>query len=201
MKIKYYLTIILSVICVHLCSSVVKAQVADGISPATITRSSSNIVDFISGNPLLRASATNWTIIPYVTHARGLTDSKGKSAEWGGGLAALYPILGDVKVGPRIQYLAGNFYTLSATVQYSPSYKLFGSPVIVTPAAYTGVMFPFAGAGADNGNLSAVYGAGVSFKYPFTEKLEAGIGYGWEDWTGLKVKSVEHYALVLNWKF
>lgn len=197
MKIKTYL--ILFALC--LCVSVVKAQVAEGIAPATISRSTSNIVDFISGNPLLRAQATNWTIIPYVTHARGLTDSNGKAAEWGGGIAALYPILGDVKVGPRIQYLAGNFYTLSATVQYSPSYQLFGSPIIVTPAAYTGVMFPFGGAGSANGNLSAVYGAGVSFKYRFTEKLEFGVGYGWEDWTGLKVKSVEHYALIATLSF
>lgn len=179
------------------------AQAADGLSVAAAVASATNIVDFISTDPALRASATNWTLVPYVTHARGLKDADGKAAEWGGGLAALYPVAagGDLRIGPRVQWLAGNFYTMSATVQYSPSYQLFGTPLTVSPVAYTGVMLPFGGASASDRQLSAVVGAGFSVKYRFSEKLEAGVGYGYEDWPSLKVDSVEHFALVLNWRF
>lgn len=179
------------------------AQSADGVALVTAVAAATNIVDFISTDPALRASATNWTLVPYVTHARGLKDADGKAAEWGGGLAALYPVAagGDLRIGPRVQWLAGNFYTMSATVQYSPSYQLFGTPLTVSPVAYTGVMLPFGGANAGDRQLSAVVGAGFSVKYRFSEKLEAGVGYGYEDWPSLKVDSVEHFALVLNWRF
>lgn len=179
------------------------AQAADGLSVAAAVASATNIVDFISTDPALRASATNWTLVPYVTHAKGLRDADGNSAEWGGGLAALYPVAagGDLRIGPRVQWLAGNFYTMSATVQYSPSYQLFGTPLTVSPVAYTGVMLPFGGAPAGDRQLSAVIGAGFSVKYRFSEKLEAGLGYGYEDWPSLKVDKVEHFALVLNWRF
>lgn len=180
------------------------AQSPDGVSATAAAKfGATNIVDLMSTDPALRVGATNWTFVPYVTHARGLVDADGKAAEWGGGLAALYPVAanGDLRIGPRVQWLAGSFYTMSATVQYSPSYQFFGTPLIVSPVAYTGVMVPFGGAGDVNGNLSAVVGAGFSLKYQFTEKLAAGVGYGYEDWPSLKVKSVEHFALVLNWRF
>jgi len=163
-----------------------------------------NILGVVTDFLRTTETVTDWTYLAYASHAKGLKDSKGNDAEWGAGLAALYPLhtsVLDIRGGFRAQWFAGNTFVPSVNAQVGGTYKVFGVEKLKwCPAVWTG-MAVAAGGTQQNGDVGVLYGGGVSLKYQFSEKLEAGLGYGWEQWSQLNVDRVEHFALVLHFKF
>jgi hypothetical protein len=197
MKIKL-LFLALLFICVHLCSSVARAQ---GEIPAPIAQSSiARVLNFLATNQELLATNRHWTFVPYVSHADGLVDSQGKDAAWGGGVAALYPLNDYLRGGFRMQYFAGEWFMPSVNVQLQSSYYLFGTKASWTPFVFTGLATPIKGS-AENGDVAALYGIGLSVKVPITDRWAIGGGYAIENWSNLRVDHVDHFGLVLDYKF
>jgi hypothetical protein len=158
------------------------------------------VMEFLSTHAELLNTNQNWTFVPYASRAVGLVDDQGEEAEWGGGLAALYPLNNYVRGGFRMQYFAGEWFMPSVNVQLQSSYYLFGTKASWTPFVFTGLASPVGGS-QDNGDVGALYGAGLSVKVPLNERWTVGCGYAVESWSNLRVDHVEHFGLVLDFKF
>lgn len=156
-------------------------------------------LDFIAANPEV-AAATNWTFTTYASHAKGLVDSDGDAAEWGFGFAALYPLNEYIRAGARMQYFAGDWFMPSLNVQLQSSYKPFGGKLIFTPFVFTGIATPIGGS-EENGDFGTLYGIGASLKYPINDNWEAGLGYAIETWSNLEVDHVDHFGLIVSYRF
>jgi len=157
-------------------------------------------LDFLATNQELLETNKNWTFVPYLSHAKGLKDAQGDKAEWGGGLAVLYPLNDYLKGGFRGQYFAGTWFMPSVNIQLSSSHYLFGTKAVWTPLLGTGLSVPISGS-SDNGTVGTLFLAGLSLKYPITDRLTIGVGYGWETWSNLKVNRVEHFSLIFQGTF
>lgn len=176
MKITF--AIILSVLLGLVCLPLAHAQPGTVVPPEIAKTTFARVLDFLATNPTL-AKDTNWTVIGYASHARGLLDEQGNKSEWGGGIAALYPLNDYVRTGVRLQYFAGDFYMPSVNLQLQSSYKPFGLPLVFTPVAFTGLATPINGS-QDNGTIGSLFGIGASLKYPLTQHREIGAGYAIE---------------------
>lgn len=175
-----------------------KAQNTD-ISPVVSGTVFGKIMEFLATNPEV-GTATNWSFVAYASHAKGLLDSKGENAEWGGGIAALYPLNDYIRTGVRLQYFASDWFMPSVNVQLQSSYKLFGTAAVFTPIAFTGIASPVGGS-PENGTVGTLFGAGASVVYPISSHWDVGAGYAIETWSNLKVDKVEHFGLVLKYKW
>lgn len=193
---------VLLVFSLCLCASVVRSTAQTvGDVPASVANSSlTRILDFLATNQELLSTNKHWTFVPYASHAKGLLDSQGKDASWGGGIAALYPLNDYLRGGFRAQYFAGEWFMPSVNVQLQSSYYLFGSKASWTPFIFTGLATPIKGS-SNNGDIGALYGLGFSVKVPLNEKWSVGGGYAIENWSNLRVDRVEHFGLVLDYKF
>jgi len=175
-------------------------QTVGELPPTVATSGFVQVLDFLATHQDLLSTNRHWTFVPYASHAKGLLDAQGKDASWGGGLAALYPLTDYIRGGFRMQYFAGEWFMPSVNVQLQSSYHLFGSRASWTPFVFTGLASPIGGS-ADNGTVGALYGLGASVKIPLTEKWSVGLGYAIENWSNLRVDRVEHFGLVLDYKF
>lgn len=176
-----------------------KAQTGE-VPPAVASSGLFKVLDFLATNQELLATNKQWCFVPYLSRAKGLLDDRGRDAEWGGGLAVLYPLNNYLRGGFRCQYFAGEFFLPSVNMQLQSSYNLFGSKAVWTPMLGVGVAMPLAGS-AQNGDIGTLYLAGLSIKYPITDKWEIGAGYAIETWSNLKVDHVEHLSIFASVKF
>lgn len=198
MKLKKYFVVLTAVLISLLAFTPARAQDSTALTISQTTAIVSNVSAFLATSE----QVTNWTFIPYASKAVGLTDSKGHKAEWGGGIAALYPIYNNgvnLKTGLRLQYFAGELFMPSVNAQISSTYNI-GGGATWTPFAFGGVAIPIGGS-AQNGDVGVLYGGGASLKYPISKKWDVGMAIAWEEWSALKVNHVEHFGLVLNYKF
>jgi hypothetical protein len=99
------------------------------------------------------------TVAAYPGYAPGLT-LDGEKAEWGAGMALLYPLGDYVLVGGRLDWMADEFWMPSATVGLKLDVKLFNK-LVVTPFTIGGVIVPLGGAGEENKEVGAIVGGGI----------------------------------------
>lgn len=142
--------------------------------------------------------STNWSFVAYASHAKGLVDGDGHKAEWGGGLAALYPLNAYVRTGVRMQYIDGNIFLPSVNVQLQ-TIKTYGK-FSLTPSVYTGLLTPW-GNSNDTGTIGTLTGISLSAKYKFTDSFSFGIGGAVEKWSNLPVDYVNHFGVIATVSF
>lgn len=189
---------LVSIIALVASLSVASAQDGVSIMPDMASTSAGRVLELLANSPDFQPN-TNLTMVLYASHAKGLVDSAGDAAEWGGGIAVVQPLNGYASAGLRVQYLAGEVYVPSLTLNVQTTKNLFGIPkLFITTFGFSGAVLPIGGL-PDNGNASLTYGIGTSIKYRFTDTFEAGFGYGLEYWPGLNVNRIEHFGPVLNW--
>lgn len=197
---KTKILVLLSILTLVLFSVPARAQTVGAITPEVANNSVLKVIEFLATNQELLNTNRNWIFVPYASHAEGLLDSQGEDASWGGGVAALYPLNNYLRGGFRMQYFAGEWFMPSVNVQIQSSYKIFGSRASWTPFVFTGIATPIGGS-SENGEIGALYGAGLSIKFPLGDKWEIGGGYAIESWSNLRVDHVDHFGIVLDFKF
>ncbi len=121
----------------------------------------------------------------------------GKSKSLGFGIAVLYPlakitdqaVLEHTFTGLRLDELGGNLYTPSVNMGLRGDMQLWGHNF--TGLAYTGVVIPISGAGANNGSMGAIAGAGAN-----TVLLKFGKA---DPTTGVKPGNLDVFATAEKW--
>lgn len=180
----------------------VQAQQIGELPPDIATSGFGKLLGWLESNQQLLETNKQWTFVPYVSRAKGLKDAQGDKAEFGGGIAVLYPLNDYVRAGFRGQYFAGEWFMPSVNIQLSSVYKLGGqdSRFSWSPLLGSGVSSPIGGS-KENGDVGFIYFAGLSVKYQFNETTAIGLGYALESWSGLHVGRVEHLGVTLTKRF
>jgi hypothetical protein len=151
---------------------------------------------------------TNWTVAIAPSYAPGLKDPSGKSAEWGATLAILHPIAGEslngqfILAGTRFDFLAGQFFKANADVTLQLPLTVAGR-FKVTPFIAGGPSIVIGGAGTQDGQFGAFYGAGVKARLwqSADNKFAVGIFYEAERWTQFPGITVHHGGAGVSFAF
>lgn len=151
---------------------------------------------------------TNWTIAIAPSYAPGLKDTSGNSAEWGATLAILHPVASEslngqfILAGTRFDFLAGQFFKANADVTLQLPLKV-GGRFNVTPFIAGGPSIVIGGAGAQDGQFGAFYGAGVKARLwqSADNKFAVGIFYEAERWTQFPGITVHHGGAGVSFAF
>lgn len=154
---------------------------------------------FIELNPEA-IHATNWTVAVAPSYAKGLKDIDGDLKEWGATAAILYPLGQFVYAGARVDYIAGDFFLPSVGVELKADLKLF-QKVTVTPFAVTGVSYSVSGGGDSEGEVGAIYGAGLKMHLLTVKNVRLGGFVEWERWTQFPDVDVFHAGLTASFSF
>lgn len=194
MKTKLKSIIVAVALCVPLFITPTQAQEIGQLPPKLASNWLFKALDFLATNQELLETNKQWSFVPYLSRAEGLKDSTGDDAEWGGGLAILYPINDYIKGGVRGQYFAGQWFMPSVNIQLASSYHLAGTKAVLTPMLGAGIASPIGGS-TENGEVGSLYLAGLSLKYPISDKWTIGFGYAVETWSNLDVDHVEHLSI------
>jgi len=127
-------------------------------------------------------NATNWTIAPYATYAPTAP------TKYGGGVLAVYNVNEYIGAGSGVDWL-GEFNLISANVTLRvptrPFTALGWSNVIATPFIIAGIGTPVGGVGVNNGSVSTIEGAGLSLDVGKIKGWNFGLGYAYDNWTGV----------------
>lgn len=176
---KRYLTIITALAMILCGLSVSQAQ----------TDKASLLDDF---KPLL--SASNWTAVAYGTYAPDAPE------KIGGGLLCVYNLNDYVGGGLGVDWLGQfNLVTGNLTLRYPIPFDLLGRHIVATPFGIGAVGTALGGAGANNGGVSTVEGAGVTIHGLLPKNI--GIGGAYVNWTGAGDYSGKHYEAFLSYRF
>lgn len=131
-----------------------------------------DVISFLQGG-------SNWFVVPFGT----LWDHKvnGKSeTDFGGGIALGYKVSEYFAPVMRLDYLAGDLWLPSGTIQLQVPIHL-GKKFTVYPFAFGGVGTAISGDGKNNGEANAIYGMGVAIV--LSKKVD--IVADWEQWSEL----------------
>ena len=129
------------------------------------------------------AQGSNWIVAPY-----GIYDMTTKSA--GGGVALAYKVSDFVLPTLRLDYINGDVFMPSGTVQLQMPIKVTTN-IWLTPFLFGGVATAVTGSGAD-GTAIGIFGLGGDIR--ITEHF--GILGDWEKWS-----SHEQLRFGFHWKF
>lgn len=145
--------------------------------------------------------STNWTVALAPSYAPGLKNLKtGESQEFGFTGALLYPLGQYAYAGVRADYLAGDFFLPSIGVEVKADLQLF-QRINVTPFAVSGVSYTVSGSGTQDGEVGAIYGAGLKAHLFTVSKVRVGGFYEAERWTQFPNVTVHHYGLCASFSF
>lgn len=105
------------------------------------------------------SEARTLVLAAYPSYAPDLKLANGKSASWGVGAAALYPVSQFVYTGIRVDYLGGSLWAPSINLGLKADVQIFG--LNFTPLAYTGAVVPLSGSGDTDGDFGYIIGGGI----------------------------------------
>lgn len=179
-------------------TNVVEAVSTDAAWPTTSDWSDS-IKRIIALNPDAQ-HATNWTVAIAPSYAKGLKDIDGDLKEWGATAALLYPLGPFVYAGARVDYIAGNFFMPSLGVELKADIRLFNN-VDVTPFAVSGVSYSVSGDADTQGEVGAIYGAGLKMHLFTIKNVRCGGFVEWERWTQFPDVDIFHAGLTASVSF
>jgi hypothetical protein len=159
---------------------------------------------FISG-PLadlfnFAKNGSNFIIAPYAIFAQ----SSGSKFGAGAGLALGYHINEFVVPTMRLDYLNKQLFMPSASLQLQAPVTLFGKLTVI-PFGFSGIATPISGAGANNGSVVGIFGAGGAVRLDFL-----GSGAFWQHtdvvgdyelWTGGGFNNQKQIRFGLAYKF
>lgn len=197
---KNILVVLLSVLTITLNAStnVVEAVSTDAEWPATSDWSDS-IKRIVALNPDAQ-HATNWTVAIAPSYAKGLQDVDGNLKEWGATAALLYPLGPYVYAGARVDYIAGDFFMPSLGVELKADIRLFNR-IDVTPFAVTGVSYSVSGDADTEGEVGAIYGAGLKLHLFTVKSVRVGGFAEWERWTQFPDVDIFHAGVTASFSF
>ncbi|HSM84600.1 MAG TPA: hypothetical protein VLT16_00555 [Candidatus Limnocylindrales bacterium] len=146
-----------------------QAQIVDTNMPApspVLSGPATQVIDFLT-------TGSNWMVAPYgiVT-----TDSK-----FGGGIAFGYKLSDFVVPTMRLDYLEGQLWMPSASLQLQAPLTIMGK-ITAIPFTFAGIATPISGAGNNNGSAVGIFGAGAAIR--LSSKVDVVGDY--EKWSGFK---------------
>lgn len=145
-------------------------------------------------------TATNWTVAIAPSYAPGLKDIDGNLKEFGATVALLYPLGPYVYAGARVDYIAGDFFMPSVGVELKADIRLFNK-FDVTPFAVTGVSYSVSGNADTEGEVGAIYGAGIKARLFKAGGVNFGGFVEWERWTQFVGVDIFHAGVTANFSF
>ena len=115
----------------------------------SVTGTWNTVVDFL-------ANGSNWLLVPF-----GIYSDQKPKAQFGGGVALAYKVSDYIAPTLRVDYLAGDLWMPSGTVQLQVPIHL--SPTLTLyPFAFAGVGTSLSGGGNKNGEANAIAGMGAA---------------------------------------
>lgn len=118
-------------------------------------------------------SGSNWMIAPYGIFSTG---SRTSGSDWvagkhsiGAGIGVGYKVSEFVVPTMRLDYLDGELWMPSASLQLQAPIKLLNKVTLI-PFVFGGLATPIAGKGKDNGTAIGIYGAGAAVRLDFISK-------------------------------
>lgn len=188
-KIKNHMKKLLPILAISLSLLTARAQDTSNPPPPIISGPVTSIIQFLG-------TGSNWMVAPYGIYSEAGLNHK---ATMGGGIGFGYKINDFVVPTMRLDYLDGQLWMPSGSLQLQAPIVLFGkkdvagapiegSGLTLIPFGFGGIATPIAGKGVDNGTAVGIYGLGVAVR------LDALGGIGkkmdfildWEHWTGFE---------------
>lgn len=197
---KIILCLVLLPVCLASASTNVSQSVTtDAGEKPTASDWTESIKRVIAMNPDA-ASATNWTVAIAPSYAKGLKDIDPDLSEWGATVAILYPLGQFVYAGARLDYIGGEFYLPSVGVELKADIRLFNK-IDVTPFAVTGVSYSVSGSSDTEGEIGAIYGAGIKMHLITIKGVRIGGFVEAERWTQWPDVDVFHAGVTASFTF